>query len=87
MTFDNTLKLLDETFSAFVESKADDDTDMADCYWQDLRDFKNVYYLVTRGYTGAAARELDHMDTAPREAFVSSLADDGYDIGQLGYMA
>ena len=73
MNLDGLRKLIDQTFSYMVEATAEGDADMARCYFEDMMDFKNIYYLFNRGYTMAAWKSVDELDTLPREQIYGAL--------------
>ena len=83
----NIQKLIDETLSFGIEAAKAGDKDMAKAYADDYCDFIDIRYLVQRGYTGAAAKDLSEMDTEPREAFVLAMLADGIDIEKYGFVA
>lgn len=79
----NVQKLIDQTLSYALESASDGDKDMAKCYMDDLFEFKDVKYLIESGYTNAAAKQLNDMDTLPLEQFAMALNADGYDLADF----
>ena len=80
-------KLLEQTFSWAVEAGDVKNFDLSKSYMDDVRDFNEVAYLLSAGYTSAAAKELNEMDTAPREEMVLAIAADyGNEmLGKLGF--
>lgn len=66
-------KLMDQTFSYAQEAA---DTELFDCYMDDLNDFKKAVTLF-RNSDGEAISELvNDMDTEPREQLVLAFAND-----------
>jgi hypothetical protein len=66
-------KLIDQTYSYFVEAQG---TDLADLYADDLSDFQVVQImLMDEDYEGACIK-INDMDTEPREQIVLAMAAD-----------
>jgi UDP-N-acetylmuramyl pentapeptide synthase len=66
-------KLIDQTYSYFVEAQG---TDLADLYEDDLSDFQVVQtFLNTNDHEGACIK-INDMDTEPREQIVLAMAAD-----------
>ena len=66
-------KLIDQTYSYFVEAQG---TDLADLYEDDLSDFQTVQiFLGINDHEGACIK-INDMDTEPREHIVLAMAAD-----------
>jgi len=78
-------KLINQTYSYFVESQG---TDLADLYEDDLSDFESVQWMINSNDIGGAIAKIDLMDTEPREQIVLAIAGEygnGYVETVLGY--
>jgi len=78
-------KLIDETFSYFVEAQG---TSLANLYEDDLSDFQAVQWMINSNDIDGAAAKIDNMDTEPREQIVLAIAGEygnGYVETVLGY--
>ena len=80
-------KLMEQTYSWAVEAGDVKNFELSKSYMDDVRDFNEVAYLLSAGYTSAAAKELNEMDTAPREEMVLAIQQDyGNEmLSQLGW--
>ena len=80
-------KLIDETLSYAVEAAQESDTDMAKLYMEDWKEFNDISYFISAGYTRAAGERIEVMDTLPREQFVVAVQKDYGDqmISKLGF--
>ena len=66
-------KLIDQTYSYFVEAQG---TDLADPYYDDLLDFLVVQtFLNMNDHLGVCVK-INDMDTEPREQMVLAIADE-----------
>lgn len=74
----NVKKLMDQTFSFAMEHAKKQDAEMYMLYMDDLEDFKDITYLFEAGYTKAAIKQLEELDTFPREQYESALKADGF---------
>ena len=78
-------KLIDQTYSYFVEAQG---TSLADLYEDDLSDFQVIStFLGMDDYAGVNAK-LDNMDTEPREQILLAIAEEygnGYLETVIGY--
>lgn len=68
--------LIDQTQSYMIEANNDGDKDMAECYFEDWKDFSEISKLLKAGSINAAANRIVKMDTAPREEIVIAVAKD-----------
>ena len=78
-------KLIDQTYSYFVEAQG---TDLADLYKDDLSDFQAVQWMINSDDIDGAVAKIDNMDTEPREQIVLAIADEygnGYVETVIGY--
>jgi hypothetical protein len=78
-------KLIDRTFSYFVDAQG---TDLADLYEDDLSDFQAVQWMINSDDIDGAVAKIDNMDTEPREQIVLAIAGEygtGYVETVLGY--
>ena len=73
-------KLLDDTLVLAAENVQD--SALANCYLDDLEDFRDVQYLLVQGYLKAAGDRLKEMDSFPRDAMVSAIIEQ-YGIDKL----
>ena len=79
--------LIDQTLSYATEAAANKQPTLAECYMEDWKEFLDVQYLLSAGYTQAAGDRLDEMDTDPREQMVMAiLAEYDHDmLEKLGF--
>ena len=78
-------KLIDETYSYFVEAQG---TSLADLYEDDLSDFQSVQWMMNADDTDGVTDKMDNMDTEPREQLILAIADEygnGYVETVIGY--
>lgn len=78
-------KLIDETYSYFVEAQG---TSLADLYKDDLNDFQAVQRMINENDIDAAVAKIERMDTEPREQIILAIADEygnGYVETVIGY--
>lgn len=78
-------KLIDQTYSYFVEAQG---TDLADLYEDDLTGFQSVQWMMNADDLNGAVAKIDNMDTEPREQIVLAIVDEygsGYVETVLGY--
>ena len=78
-------KLIDQTYSYFVEAQG---TDLADLYEDDLSGFQSVQWMMNADDIAGAVAKIDDMDTEPREQIVLAIVDEygsGYVETVLGY--
>lgn len=66
-------KLMDQTFSYAQESI---DTELYDCYMDDLKDFKKSVTLFRNSDGEAIADLVNEMDTEPREQLIMAFMQD-----------
>jgi len=66
-------KLMDQTFS-YAQEVAD--TELFDCYMEDLKEFKKAVTLFRNSDGEGIAELVNEMDTAPREQLVMAFAED-----------
>jgi UDP-N-acetylmuramyl pentapeptide synthase len=66
-------KLIDQTYSYFVEAQG---TDLADLYEDDLSDFQVVQTFLNMNDHEGACIKINDMDTEPREQIVLAMAAD-----------
>jgi hypothetical protein len=65
-------KLMDQTFSYAQEA----DSDLAEMYMDDLRDFKKAVSLFRNSDNEELGNLIDYMDTEPREQLIIAFAED-----------
>ena len=78
-------KLIDETYSYFVEAQG---TDLADLYEDDLSGFQAVQWMMNADDLDGVTAKMDNMDTEPREQLILAIADEygnGYVETVIGY--
>ena len=78
-------KLIDETYSYFVEAQG---TSLADLYEDDLSDFQSVQWMMNADDLEGVTAKMDIMDTEPREQLILAIADEygnGYVETVIGY--
>ena len=78
-------KLIDQTYSYFVEAQG---TSLADLYEDDLSDFQAVQWMINSDDIDGAVAKIDNMDTEPREQIILAIADEygnGYVETVIGY--
>ena len=78
-------KLIDETYSYFVEAQG---TSLADLYKDDLNDFQSVQWMMNADDLDGVTAKMDNMDTEPREQLILAIADEygnGYLETVIGY--
>jgi hypothetical protein len=78
-------KLIDQTYSYFVEAQG---TDLASLYEDDLTDFQSAQWMINADDIGGAKAKIDCMDTEPREQIVMAITAEygaGYVETVLGY--
>ena len=66
-------KLIDQTYSYFVEAQG---TDLADLYEDDLSDFQVVQTFLNMNDNEGVCIKINDMDTEPREQIVLAMAAD-----------
>ena len=77
-------KLIDQTFSYFVEAPMD----LADLYLADTSDFQAVQWMINSNDIDGAIAKIQCMDTEPREQILLAIADEygnGYLETVIGY--
>ena len=78
-------KLIDQTYSYFVEAQG---TSLADLYEDDLSDFQVVQWMINSNDMDGAIAKIKCMDTEPREQIILAIADEygnGYVETVIGY--
>ncbi len=78
-------KLIDQTYSYFVEAQG---TSLADLYKNDLYDFQSVQWMMNADDLDGVTAKMDNMDTEPREQLILAIADEygnGYVETVIGY--
>ena len=78
----NINKLIDRNLSYAVET---DYRDVATLYMEDRAAFIDIRYLLSAGYTKAAADAIAELDTSPREEILEAMVSDGYAMEDYGY--
>lgn len=66
-------KLIDQTYSYFVEAQG---TDLADLYEDDLADFQSVSIMLGMNDHEGACIKINNMDTEPREQIVLAMIEE-----------
>jgi hypothetical protein len=74
--------LIDQTLSYATEAADKNQRTLAECYMGDWKEFLDIQYLLSAGYTQAAGDALYEMDTDPREQMVMAILAD-YDHEML----
>ena len=78
-------KLIDQTYSYFVEAQG---TSLADLYEDDLCDFQAIQWMMNSNDIDGALAKIGNMDTEPREQILLAIADEygnGYAETVMGY--
>jgi hypothetical protein len=63
-------KLIDETYSYYVEAQG---ADLAELYKGDLNDFQSVQWMMNADDFNGVTAKINNMDTEPREQIVLAI--------------